>query len=100
MAESFGCRNWEVAHFEFRSEILTKCISVQLQQAEMLPTVRYSPAWSFFGSPLGDCMKSENWTRMRAASAAGTCLAMLFIAYGARAQETKETVTVNDVDRT
>jgi hypothetical protein len=45
-------------------------------------------------------MKSENWTRMRAASAAGVCLAMLFITCGARAQETKETVTVNDVDRT
>jgi hypothetical protein len=25
---------------------------------------------------------------------------MLFISYGARAQETRETVTVNDVDRT
>jgi hypothetical protein len=37
---------------------------------------------------------------MQAASAAaGVCLAMLFITYGARAQETKESVTVNDVDR-
>jgi len=45
-------------------------------------------------------MKSENGTRMQAASAAGVCLAMLFITYGARAQETKENVTVNDVDRT
>jgi len=45
-------------------------------------------------------MKSQNGTRMRAASAVGVCLAMLFITRGARAQETKETVTVNDVDRT
>src|ERR1019366_7951834 len=54
----------------------------------------------FRGLPSGDSMKSANWTRMRAASAAGACLAMLFITCGARAQETKETVTVNDVDRT
>ena len=45
-------------------------------------------------------MKSENWTRTQAVSAAGVCLAMLFISYGAWAQETKETVAVNDVDRT
>jgi Esterase PHB depolymerase len=45
-------------------------------------------------------MKSENWMRMQAASSAGVCLAMLFMTYGAWAQETKETVTVNDVDRT
>ena len=45
-------------------------------------------------------MKSENWTRMQAASAAGICLGMLLITYGARAQETKEKLTVNDVDRT
>ena len=37
---------------------------------------------------------------MRAASAVGVCLAALFINCGARAQETKQTVTVNDVDRT
>jgi len=37
---------------------------------------------------------------MRAASAAGVCLAALFIPYGTRAQETKEKVTVNEVDRT
>jgi len=40
------------------------------------------------------------WTRMRAASAAGVCLATLFIASSARAQETKEKVTIDDVDRT
>jgi len=45
-------------------------------------------------------MKSENWTRMRAAWVAAVSLAMLFAAYGARAQETKERVTVNEVDRT
>ena len=45
-------------------------------------------------------MKSENWTSTRAASVAAACLAMLFITFGAQAQETKETVTVNDVDRT
>ena len=45
-------------------------------------------------------MKFENWTRMPAASTAGVCLAMLLITYGARAQETKEKVTVSDVDRT
>jgi len=37
---------------------------------------------------------------MRAASAAGVCLAALFIPYGTRAQETKEKVTVNEADRT
>jgi len=37
---------------------------------------------------------------MSAVSTAGVCLAMLFITYGARAQETKEKVTVSDVDRT
>ncbi len=45
-------------------------------------------------------MKSENWTRMQAASGVGVCLAMLFITCGAWAQETKETVAVKDVDRT
>jgi hypothetical protein len=45
-------------------------------------------------------MKSENWTRMQAASTVAVCLAALFITYGAWAQETKETVAVNDVDRT
>ena len=45
-------------------------------------------------------MKSEKWMRMQAVSAAGVCLAALFITYGAWAQETKETVAVNDVDRT
>jgi len=53
-----------------------------------------------FGLLSGGCMKSENWTRMQAASAAGICLGILLITYGARAQETKEKLTVNDVDRT
>jgi polyhydroxybutyrate depolymerase len=42
-------------------------------------------------------MKLENWTRT---SAAGVCVAMLFISSSVRAQETKEKVTVEDVDRT
>lgn len=44
-------------------------------------------------------MKLENWTRTQIASAAVVCAA-LFVTFGAWAQETKETVTVNDVDRT
>jgi polyhydroxybutyrate depolymerase len=37
---------------------------------------------------------------MQPSSAAGICLATLFLTHGAGAQETKEKVTVNDVDRT
>jgi polyhydroxybutyrate depolymerase len=43
-------------------------------------------------------MRSENLTNSYK-SAAGVCLAMLLVTCGARAQETKETVTVDDVDR-
>src|ERR1022692_1370017 len=56
-------------------------------------------AWAFSGRLSGDCMKSENGTRMPAASAAGICLVMLLVSSSARAQETKEKVTVEDVDR-
>jgi len=45
-------------------------------------------------------MKIGNWTRMRRASALGVCLAVLFVVCRVRAQETKEKVSVNDVDRT
>lgn len=48
----------------------------------------------------GDCMKSENWTRMVRVPVAGVCLAMLIFTYGALAQETQSRVTVNDVERT
>jgi len=44
-------------------------------------------------------MKSGNWTTMRRASVVGACVAVLFINYAARAQETKEKVAVNDVER-
>ena len=44
-------------------------------------------------------MKSEKWTGVRAASVAGVWVAILFIICGARAQESKEKVTINDVDR-
>src|SRR6202142_2210017 len=43
-------------------------------------------------------MRFKRCTRTGAAAAA--CLAMLFIVPGARAQETKEKVTIGDVDRT
>jgi polyhydroxybutyrate depolymerase len=45
-------------------------------------------------------MKSENWTRIRAVSVAGVCLATLFLTYVVWAQETIETVAVNNLDRT
>jgi polyhydroxybutyrate depolymerase len=45
-------------------------------------------------------MKSENWKRMQAVASIGVCLGMAFITSGAQAQETKETMQVNDVDRT
>src|ERR1700677_4840892 len=43
-------------------------------------------------------MRFKRCTRTGAAAAA--CLAMSFIVSGARAQETKEKVTIGDVDRT
>jgi polyhydroxybutyrate depolymerase len=45
-------------------------------------------------------MKSGKWNGMRAASAALLCLAMLALTPMLRAQETKEKLTVDDVDRT
>ena len=49
-------------------------------------------------------MRLKRCTKTRTASAAAACLAMLstmlFLTPGARAQETKEKVTVDDVDRT
>ncbi len=45
-------------------------------------------------------MKSENLTRMRVAAVVCVCMAALFFTYGAQAQETKERVTVYNVDRT
>ncbi|MGA9977152.1 MAG: PHB depolymerase family esterase [Candidatus Sulfotelmatobacter sp.] len=45
-------------------------------------------------------MRFKRCTRTRAASAAAACLAMCFIIPGATAQETKEKITINDVDRT
>jgi polyhydroxybutyrate depolymerase len=45
-------------------------------------------------------MKFRKWYGMRAASAAARCLAVLIVASLLRAQETKEKVTVDDVDRT
>jgi|SRR5580658_1063440 polyhydroxybutyrate depolymerase len=44
-------------------------------------------------------MKFENGQKMQIASTLGICLAALCITYGARAQETLETVKVNDSDR-
>jgi hypothetical protein len=42
-------------------------------------------------------MKSENWMRMQAVSAAGVCLAMLFITYGAQAQgKTSQDLNANE----
>ncbi len=45
-------------------------------------------------------MRFKRCTRTGAASAAAACLAMLFIVSSAQAQETKEKVTIGDVDRT
>src|SRR3984957_5635354 len=45
-------------------------------------------------------MRFKRCAKTRAASAMAACLAMLFVTPGARAQETKEKVTVSDVDRT
>jgi polyhydroxybutyrate depolymerase len=45
-------------------------------------------------------MRFKRCARTRAASAVAACLAMLFVTPGVRAQETKEKVTVSDVDRT
>jgi len=44
-------------------------------------------------------MKSSNSSEMRLASSVGVCLAMLFAASAVWAQETKEKVTVDDVER-
>ena len=45
-------------------------------------------------------MRFKRCAKTRAASAMAACLAMLFVTPGAWAQETKEKVTVSDVDRT
>ena len=45
-------------------------------------------------------MRFKLCARTRAASAMAACLALLFVTSGVRAQETKEKVTVSDVDRT
>jgi polyhydroxybutyrate depolymerase len=45
-------------------------------------------------------MKSRIWTKVQMALLAGICLAALCGTYSARGQETKEKVTVNEVDRT
>ncbi len=45
-------------------------------------------------------MKSENLTRIRLATVACVCLTALLFTCGAQAQETKERVTVYDVERT
>jgi len=53
---------------------------------------------AFAGRPFGDKMKSEklHWMRYMAGA---TCLAVLFFAQALWSQETKEKVTVDDVDR-
>jgi polyhydroxybutyrate depolymerase len=45
-------------------------------------------------------MRFKRCAKTRAASAVAACLALLFVTPGAQAQETKEKVTVSDVDRT
>src|SRR5580658_3281645 len=45
-------------------------------------------------------MRFKRCAKTRAASAMAACLAMLFVTPGTQAQETKEKVTVSDVDRT
>ena len=45
-------------------------------------------------------MRFKRCTRTRAASAMAACLALFVVTPVARAQETKEKVTINDVDRT
>jgi polyhydroxybutyrate depolymerase len=50
------------------------------------------------GRPSGDNVQSGKWNRMGSAAAA-LCLAALFVAQALWAQETKEKVTVDDLDR-
>ncbi len=52
------------------------------------------------GPPSGGGMRSSKWTKIHPASAAGFCLAVLSVGQAAWAQETKEKVTVDDVERT
>src|SRR5579863_2443347 len=45
-------------------------------------------------------MKFKNWRNARTTVAAAVCLSTLWLTDGARAQETKEKVTIGDLDRT
>lgn len=77
----------------------SSAIAIQPRLMRKLPNSRRVSILSSANRLRGDVMKFENGQKMQISSTLGICLAALCITYGARAQETLETVKVNDTDR-